>query len=107
EQKINEFKKLVTPEIFESIDFETLSIEDVDQLMEEALVAATEADAVEETDTEPAIELEDQEPSQDLNTDTTEEIDVVVDETTEQNDAEVVSEAPVEEATDLDETENF
>ncbi len=107
EQKINEFKKLVTPEIFESIDFETLSIEDVNQLMEEALVAATEADAVEETDTEPAIELEDQEPSQDLNTDTTEEIDVVVDETTEQNDAEVVSEAPVEEATDLDETENF
>lgn len=107
EQKINEFKKLVTPEIFESIDFETLSIEDVDQLMDEALVAATEADAVEETDTEPAIELEDQEPSQDLNTDTTEEIDVVVDETTEQNDAEVVSKAPVEEATDLDETENF
>ncbi|MER2040094.1 LysM peptidoglycan-binding domain-containing protein [Desemzia incerta] len=105
EQKINEFKKLVTPEIFESIDFETLSIEDVDQLMEEALVVATEADEVEETDTEPAIELEDQEPSQDLNTDTTEEIDVVVDETTEQNDAEVVSEAPVEEVTEVVEEE--
>ena len=106
EQKINEFKKLVTPEIFESIDFETLSIEDVDQLMDEALVATTEADAVEETEeTEPAIELEEQEPSQDLNTDTTEEIDVVVDETTEQNDAEVVSEAPVEEVTEVVEEE--
>lgn len=106
EQKINEFKKLVTPEIFESIDFETLSIEDVNQLMEEALVAATEADAVEETEeTEPAIELEEQEPSQDLNTDTTEEIDVVVDETTEQNDADVVSEAPVEEVTEVVEEE--
>ncbi|MGE7366934.1 LysM peptidoglycan-binding domain-containing protein [Desemzia incerta] len=106
EQLIVELKKLVTPEIFESIDFETLSIEDVDQLMDEALVATTEADAVEETEeTEPAIELEEQEPSQDLNTDTTEEIDVVVDETTEQNDAEVVSEAPVEEVTEVVEEE--
>ena len=106
EQLIVELKKLVTPEIFESIDFETLSIEDVDQLMDEALVATTEADAVEETEeTEPAIELEEQEPSQDLNTDTTEEIDVVVDETTEQNDAEVVSEASVEEVTEVVEEE--
>ena len=106
EQLLVELKKLVTPEIFESIDFETLSIEDVDQLMDEALVATTEADAVEETEeTEPAIELEEQEPSQDLNTDTTEEIDVVVDETTEQNDAEVVSEAPVEEVTEVVEEE--
>ena len=106
-QLIVELKKLVTPEIFESIDFETLSIEDVDQLMDEAIDATTEAYTVEETETEPAIELEEQEPSQDLNTDTTEEIDVVVDETTEQNDDEVVSAAPVEETTDLDETENL
>ncbi|WP_188205165.1 LysM peptidoglycan-binding domain-containing protein [Desemzia incerta] len=106
-QLIVELKKLVTPEIFESIDFETLSIEDVDQFMDEAIDATTEAYTVEETETEPAIELEEQEPSQDLNTDTTEEIDVVVDETTEQNDDEVVSAAPVEETTDLDETENL
>ncbi|MCI3029183.1 LysM peptidoglycan-binding domain-containing protein [Desemzia sp. C1] len=59
EQLLVELKKLVTPEIFNSIDFEKLSIEEVDQLLEEAVNTATETDnATEKNEIEPAFEQE-------------------------------------------------
>ncbi|WHZ31187.1 LysM peptidoglycan-binding domain-containing protein [Desemzia incerta] len=59
EQLIVDLKKLVTPEIFISIDFEKLSIEEVDQLLEEAVNTATETDnATEKNEIEPAFEKE-------------------------------------------------
>ncbi|WP_370567523.1 LysM peptidoglycan-binding domain-containing protein, partial [Desemzia sp. RIT 804] len=57
EQKIKEFKKLVSQEIFDAITFEGLSLEDVDQLIDNALLSAEESGTL-EIETEVAIETE-------------------------------------------------
>ena len=82
EQLIVELKKLVTPEIFNSIDFEKLSIEEVDQIFYEAsLISTGEVEIVEETGTETEPAFEQEAPAE--------------------TDKEVVTEVPANEAADI------
>ncbi|MFL2137494.1 LysM peptidoglycan-binding domain-containing protein [Desemzia sp. FAM 23991] len=66
EQKINEFKQLVSQEIFDAITFETLSLEDVDQLVDNALLTAdaNQTSAEESADGEASEDLVDEESTE-------------------------------------------
>ncbi|MFL2146578.1 LysM peptidoglycan-binding domain-containing protein [Desemzia sp. FAM 24101] len=95
EQKITEFKKLVSQEVFDSITFESLSLEDVDQLVDNAYLSADanrssdeeqgtiedSEDKVDEEGTEIAVEPDTEVAVEEVTPETPTEIPAVVEET--------------------------